>query len=237
MKGCGPSHVLFNNELGELSSTQVQPIGGRRPSRLDGIAVRLAQGHEAVVAFDIWKIEARHPLDGGQSLVPGPEQRVCQGRDGLSRRCAVEAADSDIYRVNRAAAHDLHDQVSCALEVQTTLDCSPVALGQLYGIGATEKVGRVQEIDVKGVALDPFAAVKQPAQGTDALVDNDPASVLHGGTGTHLVGHRADAADARCDVRRFGKASPHQHCLEVARGLEDLEGNFTHDAVVHLDPQ
>jgi hypothetical protein len=139
--------------------------------------------------------------------------------------------------VHCAAADRFHDQVSGALEIKTPLHCCPVALCQLYGVGTAEKVRCMKEIDVKRVALYPFAAVKEAAQGADPLVDDDVASVLHSRTSTHLVSHRADAADASCDVGSFGEAAPHKHGLEIAGRLEDLERHLTHDAVVHLDPQ
>ena len=63
-----------------------------------------------------------------------------------------------------------------------------------------EHVGGVEHEDVERVALDPLAAVDQPAQRPDGVADLDAAGVLDRRAGAHLVGDRADAADARGDV-------------------------------------
>ncbi|MFB8830751.1 hypothetical protein ACE0DR_18630 [Azotobacter sp. CWF10] len=51
---------------------------------------------------------------------------------------------------------------------------------------------------------------------------------------THLVGHRADAADPRDDVRGFGEAAAAQEGLEEARRLEDAEPRRTDPAVLDM---
>ena len=76
--------------------------------------------------------------------------------------------------MHSTTAHGLHDQVAGALQAETTLHRAPVALGELDGVGAAEEVRRVEQVDVQGVALDPLAAVQQPPQGGDALVDLTP---------------------------------------------------------------
>ena len=86
-----------------------------------------------------------------------------------------------------------------------------------------EKIGRVQHVDVQGVALDPFAAIDQPAQSAQLARRRHAARVLHGVDSAHLVRDRADAADARGDVGRFGELAPAQERLEEARRLEDLQ--------------
>ena len=60
-----------------------------------------------------------------------------------------------------------------------------------------EEVGRMQHQHVQRVALDPLAAVEQPAQLAQRPVDDDAAGILDGVDGARLVGDRADAADAR----------------------------------------
>ncbi len=112
-------------------------------------------------------VESRDPLHGGQGGVAGPAQRLGQGGDGVGVRSAVEAADPDVDRVDGPAADGLHDQVARALEAEAPLHRDPVPFGQLDRVGAAEEVGCVEQVDVEGVALDPFAAVEQPAEGGD----------------------------------------------------------------------
>ena len=55
--------------------------------------------------------------------------------------------------------------------------------------------------------------------------------------GAHLVGDRADAADAGGDVRRFRVGTPAQECLEEPRRLEDAKLRVAHLAVADDDGQ
>ena len=135
------------------------------------------------------------------------------------------------------APDGLHDQVACALEAEATVHRAPVPPGQLDRVGAAEEVGCVEKVYVESVALDPFAAVEQAAQGGDPLVDGDTEGVLHGRAGTHLVGHGADATDPRRYVRGLGEVPPHQERLEETGRFEDLESHVGDGAVVHRDPQ
>ena len=73
------------------------------------------------------------------------------------------------------------------------------------------------------VALDPLAAVEQPAQRADGRVDRDPGQVLERVDGAHLVGDRADPADAGDDVEDLVRRPADDQLLEVARRLEDRE--------------
>ena len=123
------------------------------------------------------------------------------------------------------------------LSEQAPLDGGPVALGQFDGVGAAEEVRGVQQVDVERVALDPLAAVEEAAQGGDPVVHRRSAGVLHRRAGAHLVGDRADAADARRDVRRLAGTPPLQHGLEEPGRLEDGEGDVPDDAVAHLDAE
>jgi hypothetical protein len=132
------------------------------------------------------------------------------------------------------ATYGLHDQVASALEIESALHRGLIALSQLDGVDTVEKVGSMEKVHVEGVALDPLAAVKKAPQGGDPLINDDSAGVLHGVDGAHLIGHWADTADARGYVGRLGEVAAYEHRLEIARRLEDLEGNLTDDAVMHL---
>ena len=75
------------------------------------------------------------------------------------------------------------------------------------------------------VALDPLAAVQQVAQRADGGVDlvEDAQGLFQGVAGAHLVGDRADAADAGGDVRHFAEVAAAQEGLEEPRRLVDLQ--------------
>ncbi len=79
----------------------------------------------------------------------------------------------------------------------------------------------MQHVDVQHMALDPFATVEQTAQFAQLALDLEAEDLLHRVDRTHLVGDRADAADARGDVRRFAVAAPAQESLEETRRFED----------------
>ena len=92
----------------------------------------------------------------------------------------------------------------------------------------------MQHMGVQHVALDPFAAVDQPAQIGDRLRDLPAQRGLHGLAGAHDVGDRTDAADPRGDVRGVTERAAPQQALEIARRLEDAE--LRADDLVALQP-
>ena len=57
--------------------------------------------------------------------------------------------------------------VADLLEAQAVGDELPVIAGQLDRARVAEEVGRVEEVDVERVALDPLGAVEEPAQRAD----------------------------------------------------------------------
>ena len=117
--------------------------------------------------------------------------------------------------------------VAGLLEVQARLDRGAVVAGQLERAGVAQEVGRVEQVDVEGVALDPLAAVEEAAQGADLRVDGDPEEPCSKACdGAHLVGDRADAADAGDDVDDLVGRAAHDELLEVARRLEDPQARL-----------
>ena len=91
-------------------------------------------------------------------------------------------------------------------------------LRHLDRVLTSEEVGRVQHVDVQGMALHPLAAVEQAPQLGDRAPDLHAERILHRRAGAHLVRHRADAADARRQVGRLGGPPAAQEGLEEARG-------------------
>src|SRR5262252_7650819 len=101
------------------------------------------------------------------------------------------------------------------------------------------------------MALDPFAAIEEPAQGADRRVDRDAERIFDSVHAAHLTGNRADAADTGDDVehlvvpasaqQRFEKAgwreNAQSHCVDGAIANVKLERAFAFDAsdVIDLD--
>ena len=91
--------------------------------------------------------------------------------------------------------------------------------------------------DVQRVALDPLAAIQQPAQRPDLAADRDAERVLHRVHRAHLVGDRADAADARGDVRRLGRSRGRAGTPRRSRGGSKIFSFARLRRVPSLDPQ
>ena len=81
----------------------------------------------------------------------------------------------------------------------------------------------MQHVDMKGVALDPFAAIEQPAKLAQGACDLNAQGLLHRVNRTHLVGYRADAANPGGDVRRLGEGATAQERFEEPGRLEDAQ--------------
>lgn len=101
----------------------------------------------------------------------------------------------------------------------------------------TQEVRKVQQEDVQRVTVDPLAAVQQPAQLHDFRVHRHAAGIFDGIARTHLVRHRADPADPRGQVGRFGMSPSTQERLEEPRRLVDVQLCPHHGAVAQRDVQ
>jgi hypothetical protein len=125
--------------------------------------------------------------------------------------------------VHLAPADHPDQLVAGLLDLEPLLDHRAVVAGHRDAALVAEEVRRVQQEHVQRVALEPLAAVDQPAEQPDPLIDLNAAGVLDRRTGAHLIGDRADAADPRGDVRRLGVAPPAEEGLEEARRLVDAQ--------------
>ena len=168
----------------------------------------MAEGHELVVPLELREGETAHPAHRFHRRLPGPLEAFGQGRQvpGLGR--LIEAAHPDVDGVNLPAAQDRDDVVSHLLQPEPHFHRVRMVLGHLDGVLVPQEVRGVEHEDVEAVGLDPLAAVEQPPQGPDGAGDRHPQGGLQGVHRAHLVGHRADAADAAGDVRRFGEVAP-----------------------------
>ena len=158
---------------------------------------------------------------------------VAEALELLAPRGPVQAADAEADRVDRPAADDRQDVVADPLEPQALLDDRAIDLRELDGRGQPQEVRRMQQVDVERVALDPLAAVQEPAERADRRVDDHAEGRLERVDGRELVRDRADAADPGDDVDDLvGRPADHQP-LEVPRRLEDPEPGLDDLAVAH----
>jgi hypothetical protein len=119
------------------------------------------------------------------------------------------------------SAEQRQDLVAGLLQPQPTLHLTRMLARHRNGPVVSEEVGRVQHVHVQRVALDPLAAVEEPAKQPDRLGDLDAAGVFDRVDRARLIRDWADAADARRDVRRLAKRTAAEESLEEARRLED----------------
>jgi hypothetical protein len=196
-------YVFLDHVVLELRRGERQATGGGDGAPVYGVLPGRDQGQHLVVVMEVGELEPGRPAHGVQGLVQRDAQLLGQGGHlGLSR-CPVEAADPDVDRMDRPAADQLHDRVAGLLQRQPPLDQVAAVFGEGKRAGVAEEVGGMQQVDVQGVTLDPLSAVQQPAKVGDRLCDLDPAGRLDGQARAHLVGDRADPADASGDVGRF----------------------------------
>ena len=81
---------------------------------------------------------------------------------------AIEAADAHVDRMDLAPAEQAH-QVSLPVFFSSRPRSHDVGMvaGHFDRAGVAEEIRRVQHVDVQRVALDPLAAIEQPAQVAD----------------------------------------------------------------------
>ena len=193
----------------------------------------MAEGDQLIVALVVGKIEACDPSDGLQGRVARPLHLFGQRLKLAAGRDSVEAAHTHIDRMDLAPAEQGQDLVAGLLQRQPAPHRIAVVARHVDGALVAEEVGRMQHVDMQGVALDPFAAVEQPAKVAQGACDLNAQGLLHRVNRTHLVRHRADAADPRGDVRRLGVGAPAQKRLEEPGRLEDAQLGALDHAVAH----
>ena len=92
----------------------------------------------------------------------------------------------------------------------------------------------MQHHDVQSMALNPFAAVEKTAQRADRRIDLNAERVLDRVHAAHLVGDRANPADAGDNVEHLLVPAPAQQCLEEARRLEDTQSDRIYGAIANM---
>ncbi len=235
LEGVRPGDLRFLEFGQPVGGGDVEAVARHDPALVHRVLGRVAERHQPGLAMEVRRLEAGHQVHGLAGDVEGLGHLAADRRDLAAPEGPREAPDPDGDRVDGSPADQLDQLVAGLLEGQPGLDRRTVVLGQLERAGVAQEVGQVEEVDVQRVALDPLAAVHQPAQRADLRVDFDPQAVLEGMDRGHLVGDRADPADAGDDVDDLVRRPADDQLLEVARRLEDLEPGLLDDAVP--DPQ
>jgi hypothetical protein len=127
------------------------------------------------------------------------------------------------YRVHRTPAEQADQVVAQPLQAQAAADGLRVPRSHRNAALETEEVRQGQQVDVQGMALQPLSAVHQPPHPNHPGRGLHPEGLLQGLHGSHLVRHRADAADAGHDIQHLLMPAALQELLEVARRLEDAQ--------------
>ena len=220
-----------------LLDRNVYPLAGDDPPFVQGIFLVVAQRDEFVIPLVIWEIELGDEPHHVQGRVARPFQIFDHRPQVAFRRHFVETADLDVDRMNFTAAHHGHDVVADLLEPQRGANEIAVILRHVDCTVVTEEVRRMQHVDVEHVAFDPFATIEKPAQLAQRSVNLDTENLLHRVHRTHLVGHRADTADASRDVGCFHIGTAAQKRFVETRRFKDPEFCSLHSAIAndHLE--
>ena len=215
----------------------VEPARRHDPSLVNRIARGGSKADALVVVGHAWKIEPahlRHEIDRGGEP---PLEVGHEGEEVGRRRGPVEPAHRDVDRMHGAAAHHLHDPAAEALQPQTAIHEIGVGCGQREAALHPHEVGRVEQMHVEGVALDPLAVVEEPAEPADPGGDLHAQRPLQRLAGRQLVGHRTDPANPGHDVGHLADLAAANEPLEEPRRLVDRELGDLHGPVDHADAQ
>ena len=125
-----------------------------------------------------------------------------------------------------APAEKAHQIVSRFLQGKAVTNSIAVIARHRDRVFVAKKIRRMQHYNMQRVAFDPFAAIDQAPQRPELPANLDAEGIFDRMDGAHLIGDRADAADAGHDIRGFEIAPAAQECLEKARRLENAEARL-----------
>ena len=158
--------MLLDEVLVVLGDGDVEPAVRDDPAAVDRVLVRVGERDELVVAAR--SRGSRSPTTSrtvSSAISRARSSGSTSAASSRLRRGAVEAADAHVDRMDLAAADDAHQLVAGLLQLRAPRSTiSGCVAGELDRARVAEEVGRVQHVDVQRVALDPLAAVEQPAQ-------------------------------------------------------------------------
>ena len=198
-------HLLLVEVLFELRRPRSP---GRRVERIGPSFIAYSSGcdngDEVVRPLELGKVEAGHPAGRVDGRLQAPFEIGNQARQLLAPRQSIETADGDVDRMDGPAAEHFQQLIAVLLQPQAAFDLvGMIAWPSPARSRSPRKSGACSKMDVQGVAFDPFAAVEQPPQPANLGRRLARPGPLPGVDRAHLIGHRADAADAGRDVGHF----------------------------------
>src|SRR6266700_3670906 len=226
--------MLFDKVRIVCLNSNIQPSIRNKPTLIQGVFGGMAQRNKLVVLLETWKGQLRGPAYRFQRSVPPPLQLLCELAKFLLRRHLIKAANTHVDGMNLPATQERDNGIASLLHVQAALHNVGVVLRHVHGIRIAQKVGRMEHVDMQGMALDPFATVEQPPQLAKLPVNYYAEGLLHRMDGAHLVGDGTDAADASSDIGGLTVHATSQKRLEEARWLEDLQFHVRNPVAVDL---
>src|SRR6266702_6751546 len=226
--------MLLDEVILVLPDWNIQTLIRNQHSLVKGILVRVPKSHELIVLLKVRERQLRHPAHRLQRYLTSQLELLHQRPELLFFRNLVKPAHAHIDRMDLSSADERHDGIARLLHLQSAFDEIGIILRHAYRVGIAEKVRRVQHVDVQGMALDPFAAVEQPAQGAQLSLNGYAEGMLHRVYGAHLVSDRADAADTRGDIGSLAIRTTAQERFEETRRLKYPEFDIGHLVAAHL---
>ena len=135
----------------------------------------------------------------------------------------MEAAHPDVNGVDLAAAEHADQFVACFLKRKPVANDVAMFARHLDGVRKSKKTRRMQHHDVKRVAFYPFSTIDEASQRPELIADRNVKGILDRMHCAHLIGDRADSANASDDIRHFRVAPPAKQSLKKAGGFEYIQ--------------
>src|SRR5262249_50955806 len=107
----------------------------------------------------------------------------------------------------------------------------------LEGIGVTQKVRRMEHIDVEHMTFNPFATIEQTSQLTKLAIHADAKCVLNRMHCAHLIGDRTDTANSGGQIRSFPRVATPEKGFEEAGRLIDLKFYLLNSVALNFHPE
>ena len=172
--------VLLDEVVVVLGDGDVEPAVRDDPAAVDRVLAGLVERDELVVLLVVGEVEA-----GGEA--DGLERDLARPLELLDERLRARACAGARYKpptrtligCTSRPPTTRHHLVADLLQLERLRDRVRVVARQLDRALVAEEVGQVEHVDVERVALDPLAAVEEPAQRAQLAADLDAAGLLH----------------------------------------------------------
>ncbi len=198
--------------------------GGRGDlSFVHRVFIGMDQRHHAVRPLVGWKVETRYPARDVDGRLQSPLEVGNQRGQFVGPRRSMKAPHRDVDRMNRPATKHFQQAIPMFFQPQAAIDLVGKVAGKRQTALVPQEIGRVQQVHVQNVALDPFPAIQQATQPANLGRRGDAERRFQSMDRAHLVGDRADAANSGGDVGYFFQGPTAQQRLEQPRRFENRQ--------------